>query len=79
VRTLIERQGGDRLLVTPLDDLERLFRDPCRGVRKRLRVAYTTRGFNGTMRVAEVQRQRRRARTAGVVVACAWARGPGPL
>ena len=48
-------QGGNKLLIKTTDDLASVFRDPARGVRKELRLAYTIRGFSGTMRIEEVE------------------------
>ena len=55
LRQLSFLQGGNKLLIKDTDDLATLFRDPARGVRKELRLAYTIRGFSGTMRIEEVE------------------------
>ena len=33
--------------------LEKLFRDPCPGIRKQLKIGYMVRGFSGTLRLDE--------------------------
>ena len=53
VRKIADAQGGFRLDITPDDDLERLFRDPCPGIRKQLKIGYMVRGFSGTLRLDE--------------------------
>ncbi|CAN0456527.1 unnamed protein product, partial [Phaeothamnion confervicola] len=53
IRYIICQQGGERLFISTDEDLQRLFRDPCRGVRKKLRVTYSARGFAGSIRVPE--------------------------
>ena len=52
VRKIADAQGF-RLDITPDDDLERLFRDPCPGIRKQLKIGYMVRGFSGTLRLDE--------------------------
>ena len=39
VRRIAESQGGFRLDITKDDDLAALFRDPCRGIRKKLSIS----------------------------------------
>jgi hypothetical protein len=53
LRQLSFLQGGHKLYISNTDDLESLFRDPARGVRKELKLSYTSRGFSGTMRIEE--------------------------
>lgn len=53
LRQLSFLQGGHKLEIKETDDLALLFRDPARGVRKELKLSYTTRGFSGTMRIEE--------------------------
>ncbi|GMH85104.1 hypothetical protein TrST_g2760 [Triparma strigata] len=55
LRQLSFLQGGNKLTIKDTDQLALLFRDPARGVRKELRLAYTIRGFSGTMRIEEVE------------------------
>ncbi|GMH63890.1 hypothetical protein TL16_g03829 [Triparma laevis f. inornata] len=54
LRQLSFLQGGNKLTIKDTDQLALLFRDPARGVRKALQLAYTIRGFSGTMRIEEV-------------------------
>ena len=51
VRTLVQASGGTTVCIKKDEDLYALFRDPCRGVRKKLSIEYVVRGYMGTMRV----------------------------
>jgi hypothetical protein len=46
-------------VISTEDDLKSLFKDPCRGVRKQLRVLYGARGLNGTLQVDDVSYMQR--------------------
>ena len=52
VRTLIQMSGGRTVNIKKTENLDALFRDPCRGVRKKLSVEFVVRGYMGTMRLS---------------------------
>ncbi|CAM9410853.1 unnamed protein product [Ectocarpus sp. 13 AM-2016] len=56
LRQMIERQGGEKLVIDCNTDLQELFDDPCRGVRKKINITYVARGLNGIIRVSEKDR-----------------------
>ncbi|CBJ33660.1 hypothetical protein Esi_0545_0009 [Ectocarpus siliculosus] len=49
-------QGGEKLVIDCNTDLQELFDDPCRGVRKKINITYVARGLNGIIRVSEKDR-----------------------
>ncbi|CAN0150103.1 unnamed protein product, partial [Pylaiella littoralis] len=49
-------QGGEKLVINCKTDLLELFDDPCRGVRKKIKITYVARGLNGMVRVSERDR-----------------------
>ncbi|CAN0282227.1 unnamed protein product, partial [Ectocarpus fasciculatus] len=49
-------QGGEKLVIDCNTDLQELFDDPCRGVRKKINITYVARGLNGIVRVSEKDR-----------------------
>eukprot|EP00903_Cladosiphon_okamuranus_P020991 g19283.t1 len=54
LRQMIERQGGEKLVIDCKTDLVKLFDEPCRGVRKKIKITYVARGLNGMVRVNEI-------------------------
>ena len=47
-----QEQGRNKFTINKEDSLHALFNvDPCRGLRKRLRIGYVSRGLSGAMRI----------------------------
>ena len=52
MKNLVEEQGRNKFTINKEDSLHALFNvDPCRGLRKRLRIGYVSRGLSGAMRI----------------------------
>ena len=55
INNRISSLGGHELFIDDCEDLNQLFGDPCYGVRKKLWVDMTVRGFVGLMNVEDVR------------------------